>query len=175
MDHKDRVAELSAGPRVHLRSCWQSHLGRGQRDFNPRSKHDTLGEAKGLCCLELPKISDPRGRRRPVKGSIQGVWEKANVPWIGRHYYICQEDLLGADATYSSFPWAGGHCVTGATKPHRHTGLCVSPTVLPSLLKQAGVSQSKNLPAAWKIKTKFTSLIKNKHKRHLAMLALSCI
>lgn len=35
------------------------------------------------------------------------------------------EDLLSADATYSSFPWAGGHCVTGATKPHGHT-VCVS-------------------------------------------------
>lgn len=95
--------------------------GRGQRDFNPRSRSDTLGEAKALCCLEISKISDPRGRRRPVKGSIQGVWEKGNIPWIGRPYYVCQEDLLDADATYSSLPWAGGHRVTGATKPHRHT------------------------------------------------------
>lgn len=126
-DHKYSVAELSyslwvLGPaQQHMRSCWQPHLAGARGILISRSRSDTLGEAKALCCLEIPKISDRRGRRRPVKGSIQGVWEKVNIPWTGRHYYICQEDLLGADATYSSFPWAGGHHVTGATKPHRHT------------------------------------------------------
>lgn len=123
--------------------------GQGPEGFEPRSKSDTLGEAKALCCLELPKISDPRGRRRPVECSIQGVWEKANIPWMGRHYYICQEDLLGADATYSSFPWAGGHRVTGATKPHQHTA-CVSH------------SPAKSAKASWCLtEQKPTSCMKN--------------
>lgn len=139
----------------------------------PRSRSDTLGEAKTLWCLELPKISDPRGRRRPVKAASKGSGRRPTSHGQGgitrsvRKIYLVQMPPTAPSPGLEGTVWQ---------VPQRPTDtVCVSPTVLPSLLKQAGVSQSKNPPAAWKIKTKFTLLIKNKHKRHLVTLALSCI
>lgn len=130
----------------HLRSCWQPHLAGARGILISRSRSDTLGEAKALCCLEIPKISDQRGRRRPWKAASKGSGRRSTSH--GQGGTMWQVPQSPTDTLFVS------HSPAKSAK----ASWCL-----------------KNPPAAWKIKTKFTLQIRNKHKRHLVMLALSCI